>query len=258
MRKAIAAGVNIVPPSERKSVEAMENELRVLQMQLTKLNKTYTPNYVRNQPKTREIPERIAELEAMLATEREKGQDLMLANAEQAHAAALQAVEEFQQKLAVQEKEAAQFTTIYTKHQALAKDLAELEALHRETQSRLVQVQVNQVEKYPQVSVIDRPGPVSERVGPDYLLLLGGSLGAALGMGVLSVWLYGYLGPRPAKPAFVTLSGVHMYPQEVSGQLTYSNQAGHRIGKSDTRLLEKGDPADTPDGSPADNDNNAT
>jgi len=254
MRKAIAAGVNIVPPSERESVEAMENELRILQKQLTQLNKTYTPNYVRNQPRTREIPVRIAELEAMLATEQEKGQDLMLANAAQAHAAALQAVEEFQQKLALQEKVAANFTTIYTKHQALAKDLAELEELHRETQSRLVQVQVNQVEKYPQVSVIDRPGLVSERIGPDYLLLLGSSLAAALGMGVLSVWLYGFLGHRPAKPAFVTLSGVHMYPhqQEVSGQLPYSNPAGHRIGKSDTRLLTSEDAPAAPDENPAD------
>jgi polysaccharide biosynthesis transport protein len=257
LRQAIAAGDDVVAPSGRKSVEAMEIELRTLQMQLTKLNKTYTSNYVRNQPKTREIPDRIAELESLLAAERSKGQALMLAKAEKAHAAALQAVQEFQRKLAAQEQEAAHFTTIYNKHQALAKDLAELEALHRETQSRLVQVQVNQVEKYPQVSVIDRAGPMSERIGPNYLLLLGGSLAAALGLGVLSVWLYGYLGPRPARPAFVTLSGVHMYPQEVSGQLAYSNPAEHRIGKSETRLIQKENPPGGPDDSSADGDSTA-
>jgi len=252
LRHAIAAGKNVVPPSERKSVEEMENELRKLQMQLVKLERTYTKNYVRNQPGIREIPERIAELEAALATERAKGQDLILTNAEQAHAAALLTVEDLQQKLALQEQAAAHFTTIYAKHQALAKDLAELEALHRETQSRLIQVQVNQVEKYPQVSVIDRPGQESERVGPNYLLLLGASLAAALAMGVLSVWLYGFLGHRPARPAFVTLSGVHMYPQEVSGQLTYSNQVEHRIGKSETRRITSEDAPGKPDKSPAD------
>jgi polysaccharide biosynthesis transport protein len=254
LRQAIAAGKNVVPPSDRKSVENMESELRMLQTTLAKLEKTYTANYVRNQPKTREIPERIAELEAALATEVAKGQSLILTNAEQAHAAARQSVEDLQQKLAVQEQEAARFTTVYAKHQALAKDLAELEALHRESQSRLIQVQVNQAEKYPQVSVIDRPGQESERVGPDYLLLLGSSLAAALVMGLLSVWLYGYLGPRPARPAFVTLSGVHMYPQEVSGQLTYSTAAEHRISRSDTRLLQKDDPTVAPDDSPPDNE----
>ncbi len=253
LREAIAEGDTVVAPSSRKSVEAMEIELRTLKTQLVKLNKTYTSNYVRNQPRTREIPERIAELESMLAAERSQGQDRMVAKAEKAHAAALRAVEEFQQKLAEQEQEATRFTTIYNKHQALAKDLTELEELHRETQSRLVQVQVNQVEKYPQVSVIDRPGLVSERIGPDYPLWLGGSLAAALGTGVLSVWLYGYLGPRPAKPAFVTLSGVHMYPQEVSGQLTYSNPVEHRLSKSETRLITREDAPDEPDANPPGN-----
>ncbi len=254
LRIAIAEGKNVVPPSERKSVEEMENELRKLQMQLAKLEQTYTKNYVRNQPGIRQIPERIAELEAGLATERAKGEDLILTSAEQSHVAALQMVEDLQQKLTVQEQEAARFTTLYAKHQALAKDLAELETLHRESQSRLIQVQVNQVEKYPQVSVIDRPGPESERVGPDYPLFLGASLAAALGMGVLVVWLYGYLGPRPARPAFVTLSGVHMYPQQASGQLAYSAQAEHRISRSETRLLQTEDITDDPDDRPTEND----
>jgi succinoglycan biosynthesis transport protein ExoP len=257
LRQAIAAGKDVVPPSERKSVEAMENELRQLQLQLVKLNKTFTQNYVRNQPGIREIPVRIAELEASLATETAKGQALMLTNAEQEHAAALQAVGELQQRLNEQEKSAAEFTTVYTKHQALAKDLAELEALNRETQSRLTQVQVNQVEKYPQVSVIDRPGPESERVGPDYLLYLGASLAAALGAGVLSVWLYGFLGPRAAPPAYVTLSGVHMYPQDVSGHLGYSAPAEQRIGRSDPRLLTKDEGSDGPEDGAAHNENEA-
>jgi succinoglycan biosynthesis transport protein ExoP len=239
LRSAIAAGRNVVPQSERKGVETMEEELADLQRKLSTLSKTYTMNYISNQPGTRDIPVRIAELEAALNAELAKSTDVVLAQAEQEHAAAQQTVDSLQQKLDVQKQEAARFTTIYTKHQALAKDLEDLEALNRETQSRLVQVQVNQVEKYPQVSVIDRPSAESERVGPNYLILLGASLGSALGLGVLSVWLYGYLGPRPPKPAYVTLSGVHMYPQEVSGQLAYAPQADHRLGRSDTRLLQR-------------------
>lgn len=238
LRHSIASGKNVVPPSERESVEKLETELFQLQTKMTRLKKTYTENYILNQPGTREIPERIAELEAALGTELAKGQDLMLAQAEQAHAAALQTVGDLREKLAEQEEKAAQFTTIYNKHQALAKDLAELEEVYRDTQSRLVQVEVNQVEKYPQVEVIDRPAEVSERVGPDYLLLLGGSLGAALGMGVLSVWLYGFLGHRPPKPAFVTLSGVHMYPQDMQ-QLGYAAPSAARISQTNPHLLDR-------------------
>lgn len=238
LSQAIAAGRNVVPASERKSVEALERELLQLQTKMTRLKKTYTANYIQNQPGTREIPQRIAELEAALNTELAKEQSLVLAQAEQEHAAALQSVEDLREKLAAQEEKAAQFTTIYNKHQALAEDLEELEKVHRDAQSRLVQVEVNQVEKYPQVEVIDRAAEESVRVGPDYLLLLGGSLAAALGMGILSVWLYGFLGHRPPKPAFVTLSGVHMYPQDLQ-QLGYGAPASARISQANSHLLDR-------------------
>jgi succinoglycan biosynthesis transport protein ExoP len=243
LRHAIASGKNVVPPSERDSVASLETELFQLQTKMTRLSKTYTENYIRNQPSTREIPQRIAELEAALETERTKGQSLILAQAEQAHAAALQTVADLREKLAAQEERAAQFTTIYNKHEALAEDLEELESVYRDTQSRLVQVEVNQVEKYPQVEVIDRPPEQSERVGPDYLLLLGGSVAAALGMGVLSVWLYGFLGHRPPKPAFVTLSGVHMYPQDMQ-QIGYTAPSATRIGQASPHLLDRQQDAD--------------
>jgi hypothetical protein len=32
-----------------------------------------------------------------------------------------------------------------------------------------------------------------------------------------AVWLQGLLSPQRDQPAYVTLSGVHLYPQEVSG-----------------------------------------
>jgi len=255
LRSAIAAGKNVVPPSERESVGKMEQELLKLETQLSNLTKNYTMDYIRKQPRTRDIPERIAQLEEELEEVLAEGQDLILTRAEQAHSAALQTAQDLRRKLDAQKQDAARFTTIYAKHQALAEDLAELEALNREIQSRLVQVQVNQVEKYPQVSVIDRPAQASLRIGPNYLILLGVSAAAALVVGVLSVWLYGFLGPRNAKPAFVTLSGVHMYPQDVSGQLAYTPQTDPRLSASNTPLLNREDPeepSEEPDDRPDD------
>ena len=238
LRSAIAAGKNVVPPSERESVDKMEQELLRLETRLKNLTKNLTMQYILKQPRTRDLPGNIEDLKAKLAEVHDDGQDLVLTNAEQTLATALRTVEDLQQKLGVQELEAARFTTIYARHQALAEDLADLEALNRETQSRLIQVQVNQVEKYPQVSVIDRPVLVSVRVGPNYLLWLGGSVAAALGMGVLSVWLYSFLGPKQTKPAYVTLSGVHMYPQDVAGHLAHTTQAELQLGASNTHLLQ--------------------
>ncbi len=239
LRAAIAGGAQVVPQGDRRDVEAMDTELRELQVQMLEMSKRYTPEYIEKQPQLRAIPERIEELKAKLARALSQGRAAELANATQAHAAAQQTAADLQRKLDQHKQEVAQFNTIYATHQALAEDLASLEQLNRDTQARLVQVEVRQVEKYPQVSVIERPGRESERIGPDYLLLLGGTLVAALGLGIFSVWLYGFLSPKRDQPAYVTLSGVHMYPQDVSGQIAYSTQPDPRLSQDSTPRLEK-------------------
>jgi len=238
LREILRRGQSVVPQSERRDLETLETELRELQVQMLEMTKRYTMEYINKQPNLRDIPARIEELEGQLAMALAQGRDTELAAAQQAHAAALQTVGDLQQKLDDQKQQVAQFNTIYATHQALVEDLARLEEVNREAQARLVQVEVRQVDKYPQVSVIDRSGEESERIGPDYLVLLGGTLAAALGLGVLSVWLYGFLGPRTAEPAYVTLSGVHMYPQEVSGKLAYTPQPNPKLDGAATRLLE--------------------
>lgn len=239
LRLAIARGAQVVPKGDRRVVEELDKELRELQGQMLELSKRYTPEYIEKQPRWRAIPVRIEELQAELARVVGQGRDAELASAIHAHEAASQTVSDLQRKLDQHKQDVARFSSIYSTHQALVEDLARLEEVNRETQTRLVRVEVRQVEKYPQVSVIDRPQSESERIGPDYLLWLGGTLSAALGLGILSVWLYGFLSPRNAQPGYVTLSGVHLYPQEVSGQLGYQTQPDPRLEQDRNPRLEK-------------------
>ena len=246
LRESIKQGQVVIPQGDIRSLQSLENELGQLRAEMLEMTKRYTKGYIQKQPALRAIPERIAELEAELAAQLSEGQAVELANAEQAYSAAKRAVLELQQKLDEHKRKVSEFNRIYATHEALVEDLAGLEELNRETQERLVQVQVRQVDKYPQVSVIERPG-VAERIGPDYLLLLGSTLAAALGCGILSVWLYGFLGHDKAPPAYVTLQGVHMYPQEASGQLAYSGRPDPQLQQSDARLL-KGEGAESSSG----------
>jgi succinoglycan biosynthesis transport protein ExoP len=120
------------------------------------------------------------------------------------------------------------FNTVYAEHAALVEDLAALEELNRLSQARLAQVSATPTERYPQLAVIDEPAAQAVRVGPDYLLLLGASIGAAFAAGIFAAWLYGYLNPRRQQPGYVTLSGVHMYPTDPA-----------QLGASDTQRLER-------------------
>jgi uncharacterized protein involved in exopolysaccharide biosynthesis len=241
LRAAVRRGENLVPRDQRRDVTALENELQALRAEFMEMEKRYTMAYINKQPRYRAVPERIEELEVELAGIYRQGRQAELGSAEQAHAAARQTVADLQQKLDDHKAGVSAFNRIYATHEALADDLARLEELNREAQARLVQVQVSRVEKYPQVSVIERPGQSAERIGPNYLMLLGGTLLAALGLGVFAVWLQGYLGHRRPQPAYVTLSGVHLYPQEGSGELAYTGQPEPRLDASGAALLSEGD-----------------
>jgi polysaccharide biosynthesis transport protein len=245
VRDGVRKGQVIIPRGEMSNLQGLEKELQELRAQMVEMSKRYTPEYIDKQPALRAIPQRIAELEQEINSRLSKGRQVELASAQQAYDAAHRAVLELQQRLAEHKQEVSKFNRIYATHAALEEDLARLEELNRETQSRLVQMEVRRVEKYPQVSVIERPASESKRIGPNYLVLVGSAFAVAFVVGVLSVWLYGFLGPKSQEAAYVTLSGVHLYPQEVSGELAYSSSPDPRLEGAPTAKLQRDDGLDS-------------
>lgn len=229
LRASLAAGERVVPEGERSDVIAMSQTLADLRARLEELRARYTEDYIRKAPQLREIPERIDELEAELGKAYAEGSQAELANAERAYQSARASVADLESRLEAQKAEVAEFNTIYAKHEALVEDLARLEELNRETQARQVQISVSQVEKYPQVSIIDWPAAEAERIGPPYALLLGGSALGAILAGIFGVWLYSYLHPRPAASQFVTLSGVSLYPRDADRALEQDTRRPERL-----------------------------
>lgn len=234
LRASLAAGEQVVPESERSDVSAMSQTLAELRARLEELRARYTDDYIRKAPQLREIPEQIARLEADLANAYSQGSQAELANAERAWRSARESVANLENRLAQHKSAVAEFNTIYAKHQALVEDLARLEELNRETQARQVEISVSQVERYPQVSVIDWPAPEAARTGPPYALLLGGSALASILAGIFGVWLYSYLHPRPAASQVVTLSGVTLYPGDSERALEQDSRQPERLTRDRT------------------------
>ncbi|MEM6545191.1 MAG: hypothetical protein AAF680_09810, partial [Pseudomonadota bacterium] len=214
LRASLSAGEQFVPEQERSGVAAMAEQLAILRSRLGELRARYTDEYIAKDPRLREIPDQIEELTESLKDAYADGTTAELANAERDFRSAKESVRQLRARLDVHKADVANFNSIYATHEALVEDLARLEELNREAQARLVQIEVSQVDRYPQLSVIDWPPPNAIRIGPPYALLLGITTLGALLAAVFAVWLHGYLNPRSQQPAFVTLSGVHMYPNE--------------------------------------------
>lgn len=238
LRESVSAGSRVVPEGQRAEVDAMSQELNALQAQLTELRARYTDAYIRKDPTLREIPERIVQLEASLRQAYRMGGSAALDEAEQRLSAARTAVRDLEQRLDAHKEAVADFNTTYAKHEALSDDLKRLEELSRDAQARLASIDARPVERYPQVTVIDPPAAASVRVSPDYALIAGITAIGALLAGVISVWLHDYLNPEAPERAYVTLSGVHFYPQDArelpfatSEERQLPTGAGSRIGR---------------------------
>ncbi len=234
-----AAGEQFVPESERAAVSTMASELESLRSRLVDLRLQYTEDYILKDPRLREIPQRVADLESALARAYAEGTTAELDNARRAWNAARETVSEIAQRLEDHKASVSEFNTIYARHESLVEDLARIEELNRETQARQVQIEVRQTEKYPQMAVIDWPRSAAERIGPPYLLLIGASLLAATLLAVFATWLYSYLHPRSAQPAFVTLSGVHMYPQDSPEALAHASATVGKLGDRSAERIEQ-------------------
>ncbi|MEZ5490745.1 MAG: hypothetical protein R3F50_10545 [Gammaproteobacteria bacterium] len=237
LESAVEAGEQFVPESEQAAVAALRGERNTLEARLDNLLDRYTEDYIRKDPNLRDIPQRIRELETALAIAYTEGTGAELENARRRWERARQSVTEIKQRLEDQREAVTTFNTIYAEHDSLAKDLARLEELNRATLARQVQIEVRQTEKYPQMSVIEWPLPEAQRIGPPYLLLIGGSAGIAIILGIFAAWLYSYLHPRATQPAYLTLSGVHLYPQDTPQALA-AGMSPLRLEKNSTQRIE--------------------
>lgn len=234
LQDALEKGKLVVPSAEQPRVAALEVELRELRKEIAELSKRYTMEYINKQPRMRAVIERSQELESELAVILAAGSETELAVARQNYSAAQQSVLRLQEKLEIHRRRVADFTRIYATHEALVDDLERLEELNREALARQVQVQVRDLDKYPQVSIIQRPADLSERVGPDYLILSAGALLGAFVLGIVGVWLYGFLG-HPATP--VPMGSVHLHPPQGVDGLEYSRQVEARLASSESPRL---------------------
>jgi len=211
---AIKRGQTVVPDQDKRSLTQMEARAQALREQLAELDRRYTREFLSLSPELKVIPEQLAEIEKAINRKHSLGRNIVVTIAEQEYAAAQQTTAELQQALQDHKQKATEFTAKFAEHEALVEDLARLEELYRVTEDRLVQIEVKNREKYPQLMVVDWGILPSEHVWPPYLRDAGIVFAGSLLVALFMVWLVDFLAPKreaehPASPIDITI-----YPGE--------------------------------------------
>jgi polysaccharide biosynthesis transport protein len=221
VKSAIDRGQAVVPDREQGNFQNLETRLQELHEKLAEFDKRFTRDYMSKKFKYNPIPDQIAKLEQELRNKQDYGRRIVLTEAENKYAAAQQTVIAIRDQLAAQQNQAAAFTTKFAKFETLKTDLESLDKLYRDTQERLVKIETNQKEKYPQVSVISKAYASATPIKPDYSRDALISLVGSLLLGLFAVWIFEYLTRKQEQPSAITMSGIHVYNSAAADRLTY-------------------------------------
>ncbi|MCK5191336.1 MAG: integrase, partial [Methylococcales bacterium] len=190
---AINSGQAVISEADTRTLSLLELQAQVLREQVADMDQRFTRQYIAMVPTLKIIPEKLEKLEAQIYELRTSGKYVVLDDAKQKYAAATQALKNIRNQLNAHNKQTADFTTLFTKHEALQSDLKNLDILFNETQDRLIKIEAKQIEKHPQVSVIERAFLPQEPIRPNYiqdaLIAIAGSILISLSL----VWFVIFL-----------------------------------------------------------------
>lgn len=226
VRSDLAAGKSVLRAEDKPIVAGMENRARQLREELQEAGKRYTERFLTLDPKYKAMRASLAELDADITRQRSQAARAVLDDAEQGLASARKNVEGLNAELEAHKRAAAEFTARYEEHKALQDELAQLESLHNATRDRLLRVGLASGQRAPEVQLLAPPLVAADPVGPLYLRDAGVSLGGALLLGLLAVWLYEFLRRTPREEGHGVPSIHITLPPQSVGPVLGSVQAG--------------------------------
>lgn len=234
---AISRNEVVVPEEDTRAMAVLLQQAEKLREELAAIEAHYTKEYINLNPNLGKVREQLVEIEAKIAQKASVGKDFARQEAENNYAAAREAVTAIKQQMQVHKQTAAEYTSQFTEHQALQQELLNLETLQQETKQRLVDIDVKQREKYPQVDVVDWASLPDKPIRPNYpresLLAFAGSLALAL----LAVLIIEYLSREPApQPAPMSLGGIHLHHQP-RAMLDVTEPASPQVGYDPLKAL---------------------
>jgi len=226
INRAIASGETVVPDNDKQMLHALELRLQKLRTQLAGLDEKYTRQYLALQPESNLLPQQIKELEQQIQIKRNEGKGIALSDAEQNYDIAQQTLHEIKKQLELHKQLATEFSSKFSEHEALLSDLEGLELLEREAQERLTQIEAKQMEKFPQVNVIERAFIPGESFSPDYTRDAAIAIGSSIILGLFGVWLVDFLTRKEEQTTTIKVTGSRYY-QDIAPDLISRYQQRH-------------------------------
>ena len=238
VRSAASAGQALVAAKDNPTVADLEKRASQLREQLNDLQQRFTPQYLDLDPAIKGARARLDNLEQQIKTERAAGQRAAVAEAEGKVTAAREAVDQLQQQINDNKSAVQTFIARFGEFKAMQEDLTHLEQLHRAAADRLARLEASDSEVAPHVEILEAASVPQLPWRPLYARDAGISLGAAVALGFIAVWLVEFFS-RPVPEGAAIVQRQPRWPVSVGRDAAV---ASHPLLAAETARLPAPDP----------------
>lgn len=180
------------------TLAALETRAHQVREDLREMERSFTPAFMAMDPRARALRVRLAELEAQIQAQREKGQASALQAAREDLASASAQVARLREQQAVARPALGKVSTRLSEAKVLEDDLAQVERARRDLLERVARLEANQQRRVAQVDVVEPAVVPTTAIRPDRLVDGAWVLGAGLLAAVLAMALVEAFNRPPA------------------------------------------------------------
>lgn len=192
MKQMLEAGELVGRPQDNALLDNLEARAQELHENLANLGDQFTEEYLAIDPDAIALRKRLSVLEEKIRAKRRESARSALSQAQQAVISSRMEVEALERQLNDYKNTATAFTATFSKHEALQKDVEQLEELHRASLEKLMKIEAPGPGELPRAQVLQRAVVPGHAIRPDYYRDAGIGFGVSLLLGLVTVILYDF------------------------------------------------------------------
>ncbi|WP_114969010.1 GumC family protein [Rhodoferax ferrireducens] len=242
IEQAIAEGKRTPQAKDNPTVANIEARLSQAREEWRALERQFTPQYMDMDAPSKALKTRISNLELQLDGERQKSQQMGLAEAREDLASVRAATQRLQQQLADDKQSVQVFSRRFSEYQGMQEEMKGLEEMRQNAKKKLLAMESSETARRPRILVVEPAVTPDGAWRPLYWRDAGISLAASLALGFLAVWFVEFFNRKeiqPPGPSTVILPQPWMAIAQPIGPALGAGSASSPPlpGGQDTRLL---------------------
>ena len=200
IEQAVTQGNRSSLAKDNPTVAALESRLSQAKEEWRALERQFTPEYLGMDANAKVLKTRMTNMEQQLEDERQKSQQMALADAKEELAGVRATTQRLQQQLMGERQDVQTFSRRFSDYQGMQDELKGLEKMHQSAQQKLVAMESSETARRPRILVMEPAATPDSPWRPLYWRDAGISLAACLVLGFLAVWFMEFFNRTEVQP----------------------------------------------------------